>query len=80
MKVDCFTCAYANRDKHNRFISMCDGFGNCAYEPFDGEVKPTTDEFVDELLEKWNEKQFRDEHSCGIRYALEQVKEFLKDE
>lgn len=50
MKVDCATCEFAERDSHNRFVSMCSGSGNCAYEPFQGEVKPFPIEQMKELL------------------------------
>jgi len=47
---DCSTCEFAERDKHNRFIDMCSGCGNCAYSEFEGEIKPTLSECIDNLI------------------------------
>jgi len=64
--IDCFTCEYAERDKHNRFIDRCMGYGNCAYSKFEGQIKPTLREYIDNLnknLVNTNEeyvKGFRD--------------------
>lgn len=36
--IDCYTCDYAERDIHGRFVRRCAGFGNCSYEEYTGVV------------------------------------------
>ncbi len=49
MIVDCVTCEFAQRDKHNRYLDRCSGYGNCGYEEFKGIIKPTLEECIQNL-------------------------------
>lgn len=69
---DCFTCEYAERDKHNRFIDRCSGFGNCSYSKFNGEIKPTLDECINTLSKNLNNPS--QEYTQGFNDALKFIK------
>lgn len=78
---DCFTCEYAKRDKHNRFEGMCSGSGNCAYSEFEGEIKPTLEEYINKLNIHANgiSEEF-EEYKKGFKTALEFIKTWNDEE
>lgn len=51
---DCFTCEYAHRDKHSRFVDRCSGFSNCGYVEFKGEIKLSLAELIRNLSKNLN--------------------------
>jgi len=70
---DCSTCEFAERDKHNRFIDRCMGCGNCAYSEFEGEIKPTLSECIDNLNKNLSNKM-NEEYRKGFRDTLKFIK------
>jgi len=75
---DCFTCEYAERDKHNRFIKQCSGSGNCDYSEFRGEIKPTLEEFINTLNRNITNKS--KEYMNGFRDSLRLIKNWDDNE
>ena len=71
---DCSTCEFAERDKHNRFIDMCSGCGNCAYSEFEGEIKPTLSECIDNLYKHIVNNNTNEEYRKGFMDALVFIK------
>jgi hypothetical protein len=65
---DCLTCQFANRDRHNRFTEMCWGSGNCSYEKFEGEIKPTLEECIENLNNNLNNNN--KDYTQGFKDAL----------
>ena len=75
---DCFTCEYAQRDKHNRFIDRCSGFGNCGYVKFKGEIKPSLAELISNLIKNLNNAN--KDYTQGFNDALLFIKVWDEDE
>ena len=76
MRVDCYTCCYAERDKHGRFISRCAGFGNCDYEEYEGTVEPTMIEKMETLIKNASKLTCKDPIEAyinGIKECIEIV-------
>ncbi len=61
---DCFTCAYAERDEHGRYLSRCAGYGNCSYDEYKGDVKPWPIEQMQELLNGAVMSKFVSKEAC----------------
>jgi len=76
--IDCFTCEYAERDKHNRFIDRCMGFGNCAYSKFEGEIKPTLSKCIQNLSN--NLSSTNKDYIQGFNDALVFIKAWEENE
>lgn len=74
---DCFTCEYAKRDNHNRFVDMCSGYGNCYYVKFEGEIKPTLEECINNLRKNLNSDK---DYSQGFNDALRFIEVWNEDE
>lgn len=74
---DCFTCEYAKREKHNRFIDRCSGYGNCDYSKFEGEIKPTLEECINNLRKNLNSDK---DYTQGFNDALRFIEVWNKDE
>jgi len=75
---DCFTCEYADRDKHNRFIDRCSGFGNCSYVEFKGDIKSTLSEIINILNKNLNNTN--DDYAKGFKDALSFIEVWNEDE
>jgi len=75
---DCFTCEYAQRDKHNRFIDRCSGFGNCSYVEFKGAIKPSLVEIIRNLSK--NLDNTNKDYIQGFNDALLFIKVWDEDE
>ena len=71
---DCITCEYAHRDKHNRFIDPCLGYSNCSYSEFEGKIKPTLRECIDNLNKNIVNNNTNEEYRKGFRDALVFIK------
>ena len=69
---DCITCEFADRDKHNRFIDHCAGYGNCSYSKFRGDIKPTLEECINNLSNNLNSKN--KDYTQGFNDALAFIK------
>lgn len=61
---DCFTCAYAERDRHGRFLYSCAGYGNCSYAEYEGWVKPWPIEQMQKLLNGAVVSEFVSKDAC----------------
>lgn len=79
---DCLTCEFANRDNHGRYIDMCSGSGNCAYEKYSGEIKDTLDEYMEKLLVKYTYEHptYSSDYITGVRDALSFIQWWNKTE
>lgn len=69
---DCYTCEFANRDKHNRFIDRCLGYSNCRHSEFKGEIKPTLEQCINNL--KNNLNNINKDYVQGFNDALAFIK------
>lgn len=76
--MDCFTCEYAERDNHNRFVDRCSGFGNCVYLRFKGKVKPTLKEVIENLNKIKNNPNAN--YVKGFTDALSIIEKWNEDE
>lgn len=81
---DCFTCEYAKRDNHNRFMDMCSGHSNCSYSEFKGKIKATLEEYIN-LLNKNNKLNketniVKEEYFEGFKQALEYIQKWNETE
>jgi len=72
--IDCFTCEYAKRDNHNRFINACLGYSNCSYSEFKGQIKPTLSEYIDNIYKHIFNNNTNEEYRKGFRDALAFIK------
>ncbi len=61
---DCTLCAYADRDKKGRFLDRCAGYGNCSFEPYEGEVKPWPIDQMRELFAGATVSKFATPEAC----------------
>jgi len=67
---DCFTCEYAHRDKHNRFVDRCSGFGNCDYSEFEGKIKPSLKEYLDRIYNDMIKSDMNIDYKNGFCIAI----------
>jgi hypothetical protein len=74
---NCFTCEFAHRDKHNRFEGMCSGYSNCGYRKFEGEIKPTLEECINNLRKNLNSDK---DYTQGFNDALKFIEAWNEDE
>lgn len=87
---DCITCEFAKRDRHNRYLDRCSGYGNCAYSEFKGVVKPTIIEFIEGHIARMEDKmdkamyEIQDpqlvEFYRGRLTAFETVKQYIESD
>lgn len=75
---DCFTCLFAERDFHNRYLERCSGYGNCSYEEFKGEIKPTLEECINNLRNNLNNTS--EDYSKGFNDALKFIQAWNETE
>lgn len=75
---DCFTCQFANRDEHNRFIERCQGYSNCSYRKFEDKIKPTLEECIENL--KKNLSNTNKDYIQGFNDALKFIETWNEDE
>jgi hypothetical protein len=78
---DCWTCAYAERDKHGRFERMCAGYGNCDYEEYTGKVDPTPMQQMQRLHDEAVMSKFISIDACeAYRKAVRDCMAILESE
>lgn len=75
---DCITCQFAHRDEHNRFLDPCSGYSNCSYQKFEGEIKPTLEECINNLRK--NLKNTNNDYIQGFMDALKFIEAWNEDE
>lgn len=81
MVVDCFTCAYADRDKHGRYLDRCAGYGNCSYDEYEGKVKSWPIDQMKELLAGAVMSKFVSIEACRCyRDAIQQCIAIMEEE
>lgn len=75
---DCFTCKFADRDNHNRYIDRCWGYSNCAYQKFEGKIKSTLEECINNLRQNLTTKN--KDYMKGFNDALRFIEIWNEDE
>jgi len=73
---DCFTCEFAKRDIHNRFEDRCSGFSNCSYSKFEGNIKPTLKQYLEDIQRNISTSKMDNTYKNGFNFAIQLIDEW----